>query len=196
MVGQEGFAGSQLIALAGSFARMAKHMAKQYIDTQALSRGPQNLAGQALVADLSRLVSDLPAQGDLSVAWSVAGRADSAGRRFVHVQAKGGVMLECQRCMKPFEWPIDISNEVEVVATEAELELDDDDVEGPDRIFCEGRLDALGLVEDELILSVPYVPRHDVCPGSQAADAEPAPEDEPAPKRESPFAVLGSLKKP
>lgn len=173
-------------------------MAKQYIDTQSLGRGPQHLAGQAAVADLSRLVSDLPEQGDLNVDWSMTGRADSSGRRFVHVQAQGAVVLQCQRCMKPFVWPIDISNEVEVVATEAELELDDDDVEGPDRIFCEGRLDALGLVEDELILSVPYVPRHDVCPGSQpvALDAEPAPEDEPAPKRESPFAVLGSLKKP
>ncbi|HRL21404.1 YceD family protein [Alcaligenes sp. SDU_A2] len=168
-------------------------MAKHYIDTQSLGRGPQRLAGQARVADLSRLVSDLPAQGDLVVDWSVAGRADSAGRNFVLVQAQGSVVLQCQRCMKPFEWPLDISNEVEVVATEAELELDDDDVEGPDRIFCEGRLDALGLVEDELILSVPYVPRHEVCPGNQP-DA--APEDEPPAKRESPFAVLGSLKKP
>jgi hypothetical protein len=31
------------------------------------------------------------------------------------------------------------------VATEEELELDDDDTEGPDRILCEGQLDVLGL---------------------------------------------------
>lgn len=147
-------------------------MTTQYIDTLNLARAPQEMSGQVLVEDLSRLVSDLPDQGDLRIDWSVSGREDSARRRFVHVQAKGSVILECQRCVKPFEWPIDISNEVQIVATEDELELDDDDTEGPDRILCEGQLDVLGLVEDELILSVPYVPRHEVCPDAQSLSME------------------------
>ncbi|QHS37088.1 hypothetical protein GWQ43_13905 [Alcaligenes faecalis] len=172
-------------------------MTTQYIDTLNLARAPQEMSGQVLVEDLSRLVSDLPDQGDLRIDWSVSGREDSARRRFVHVQAKGSVILECQRCVKPFEWPIDISNEVQIVATEEELELDDDDTEGPDRILCEGQLDVLGLVEDELILSVPYVPRHEVCPDTQSLSMEAKSDDldESAFERPSPFAVLGSLKK-
>ena len=172
-------------------------MTTQYIDTLNLARAPQNMVGQVLVEDLSRLVSDLPDQGDLRIEWSVSGREDSARRRFVHVLAKGCVILECQRCVKPFEWPIDISNEVQIVASEAELELDDDDTEGPDRILCEGQLDVLGLVEDELILSVPYVPRHEVCPDAQSLSMEAKSDDldESDFERPSPFAVLGSLKK-
>lgn len=172
-------------------------MTTQYIDTLNLARAPQEMSGQVLVKDLSRLVSDLPGQGDLRIDWSVSGREDSARRRFVHVQAKGSVILECQRCVKPFEWPIDISNEVQIVASEEELELDDDDTEGPDRILCEGQLDVLGLVEDELILSVPYVPRHEVCPDAQSLSMQAKSDDldESAFERPSPFAALGSLKK-
>jgi len=53
------------------------------------------------------------------------------------------------------------------------------------------RFDVLSQVEDELILSIPYVPKHVVCPGApaktEAGDAGPD-------KRPSPFAVLEKLK--
>lgn len=68
-------------------------MTTQYIDTLNLARAPQEMSGQVLVEDLSRLVSDLPDQGDLRIDWSVSGREDSARRRFVHVQAKGSVIF-------------------------------------------------------------------------------------------------------
>lgn len=163
---------------------------KQYIDTLNLSGGPKTVHGKVLCAELTRLVQDLPAQGDLAITWSLSASLDKLNRRMLDVRAQGSVMLECQRCMKPFVWPVDISNTVEVVADEAQLE-DDDDADGPDRILCSGRLDALGLVEDELILSIPYVPMHDVCPDTLELSAgEPIPESRP-----SPFAVLGELKK-
>ena len=49
-------------------------------------------------------------------------------------------------------------------------------------------------VPDELILEVPYVPRHTQCPESAELDAQ---ADEVASRQEppSPFAVLGQLKK-
>lgn len=163
---------------------------KQYIDTLSLSGGPQLVKGKVLSAQLVRLVQDFPVQGELEIEWSLSGSMDAVDRRLLEVRAQGSVMLECQRCIKPFVWPVDISNTVEVVSDEAQLE-DDDDVEGPDRILCSGRLDALGLVEDELILSIPYVPMHDVCPDSPALSAgEPIQESRP-----SPFAALGALKK-
>lgn len=163
---------------------------KQYIDILTLPRGPQVAEGRVLSSELERFNLDMPAQDDLAITWSVGASVDNTGRRLLEVRAQGSVMLECQRCLKSFVWPVDISNQVEVVSDEADLE-DDDDVAGPDRILCVGRLDALGLVEDELILSIPYVPMHEVCPDATDISLE---EDDVA-SRPSPFAALGDLKK-
>ena len=53
-------------------------------------------------------------------------------------------------------------------------------------------MDATGLVEDELILALPFAPMHEVCPGG-GADA--ATDDAPDTGRPSPFAALARLKK-
>jgi len=52
-------------------------------------------------------------------------------------------------------------------------------------------LDLIGLIEDELLLALPLVPRHDVCPQPLKVqdDAEPFEE------RAHPFAALCSLKR-
>jgi uncharacterized protein len=63
----------------------------------------------------------------------------------------------------------------------------------PEKVVGSHHFDLLAQVEDELILSIPYVPKHDVCPGAQAKASE-APAEEPAVKRPSPFAVLEQLK--
>jgi uncharacterized protein len=47
-------------------------------------------------------------------------------------------------------------------------------------------------VEDELILALPLVPRHDACPQPLAA---PATAEEPLAERPNPFAALAALKR-
>jgi uncharacterized protein len=70
----------------------------------------------------------------------------------------------------------------------AELDADHED----DVLALNRSLDLRSLVEDELLLALPLVPRHDVCP-------EPLPlvdDDENAePERANPFAVLAALKR-
>jgi uncharacterized protein len=53
-----------------------------------------------------------------------------------------------------------------------------------------GRLDLLPLLEDELILAVPLVPRHERCPEPLPLPAD-EPDEMPA---EHPFAKLAALK--
>ena len=75
-------------------------------------------------------------------------------------------------------------------AVKSEADLDDDtlreqsdeDDEGeegkgfvsnlPEKVVGSHHFDLLAQIEDELILSVPYVPKHDVCPGAQATPAK------------------------
>jgi uncharacterized protein len=107
-------------------------------------------------------------------------------------------------------YPIDSEVLLQLVKSEADLDddtsygdqsdEDDEDGEGkgfvsnlPEKVVGSHHFDLLAQIEDELILSVPYVPKHDVCPGAQANAGEASPE-EPAVKRPSPFAVLEQLK--
>lgn len=144
-------------------------------------------------------MADLPAQADSVVAWSVMGERNAAGQFFLHVRTKGTVMLECQRCLGPLQWPVDTHSRLQVVSTEAALGDDshqdaEQDQDSPERIVGSHRFDILALIEDEIILILPYVPKHDICP--TALDDLSSPNDiradEVAP---SPFAVLGRLKK-
>jgi uncharacterized protein len=169
----------------------------QYVDTYELTRAGQEVHGQAPIDQFERLIEDLPEQADTMVSWTVKGEMDSFGQRFLRVHVKAAPMLECQRCMKPFEWPVDSHNRLEVVNSEAALNVDDAADADPDdaiieRILGSQRLDVLALVEDEIILSLPYVPKHDVCT-LLSEPLEEEPDGDLA--RPSPFAVLGQLKK-
>ncbi len=170
----------------------------QYVDTFELTRSELRVAGQTPIAQFERLGWDLPEQDDSLVDWSVQGERDAFGQFFVRVTVKAAPTLECQRCLLPFKWPVDTSNRLQVVNTEAALESDSaQDEESEDaieRIVGSRRFDVLALIEDEIILSLPYVPKHDVCP---SASEHLVSQDEPEADevRPSPFAVLGQLKK-
>ena len=82
------------------------------------------------------------------------------------------------------------------VGSEAEAEQLDAESDD-DHLVLMPRLDLLLLVEDELILELPLVPRHEgVCPEPlpfpDVADAA----EEPADARPNPFAALAALRKP
>lgn len=168
----------------------------QYVDTYELTRGGHEVSGQAAIDQFERLIEDLPDQAVTTVSWVVKGEMDVFGQRFLQVHVKASPMLECQRCMQPFAWQVDSRNRLQVVNSEADLDageaadIDPDDL--IERILGSQRLDVLALVEDEVILSLPYVPKHDVCPSLPESLAE-EPDTDTA--RPSPFAVLGQLKK-
>ncbi|CAM3509209.1 Large ribosomal RNA subunit accumulation protein YceD [Bordetella sputigena] len=115
-------------------------------------------------------------------------------------------VLVCQRCVEPFVYPIDANVSLHLVKSEAELDDGADDTaqeaddaadvdEAPEKVVGSRHFDVLEQVEDELILNIPYVPRHDVCPGAplKTSAGEPA-QGADADKRPSPFAVLEKLK--
>lgn len=147
-------------------------------------------SGQNSLADFDRLIADLPEQqAGSQVQWSLQGRGTSTGRRFIQVRASAPVTLECQRCLRPFVLPVQVDNRLEVVREPSELEGDED--EEIERIVGSSRFDVLELIEDELILSLPSVPKHDQCPSAPSSTNEPVVEA----VRPSPFAVLERLKK-
>ncbi len=169
----------------------------QYVDTNEVTRLGQEVTGQTPLARFERLIADLPVQPDGLITWSITGSSDIHKQRFLDLHVQGEVTLDCQRCMGTMIWPIASHNRLQVVRTQEALDVaDDQDLDDPDkiidRIMGSPRLDVLELVEDELILSLPYVAKHDVCPSAPQMQDEDADIDTGRP---SPFAVLGQLKK-
>jgi uncharacterized protein len=100
--------------------------------------------------------------------------------------------MQCQRCLTPVLETVKADRSFRFVADEATAAALDDEVE-EDILVISRDFDALSLIEDELILSLPLVPLHEVCPEAlpmSAAD----PEFEAAAQRPNPFGVLAGLK--
>ncbi len=164
-------------------------------DVAAFAAGGASSAGEWPLAALSRLAcagSPGPDSADASVHWQATGaRAALAGaglQPLLHLVADAAVNLECQRCLRPMRVPLHVDRRLFFVEGEdaaAALDTDSED----DVLTLEPAIDLRALIEDELLLALPLVPRHEVCP-------EPLPlrGDDETPPEEHPFAALAALK--
>ena len=104
------------------------------------------------------------------------------------------VTLECQRCRKDIKHHVYVSYCFSPVVNDEKAEALPESYE-PVHVDEFGEIDLLGMIEDEIILSLPVVPVHDSehCEVSEAdmVFGELPPEAE----KPNPFAVLASLKK-
>ena len=98
---------------------------------------------------------------------SLNGRGASiSGRAGFTVSVQGSLGLTCQSCGAEFDLPVDSQSVIHVARDAAELASWDEEVF--ESIEATEKTSAIELVEDELLLSVPYVPR---CSKCGAADA-------------------------
>jgi DUF177 domain-containing protein len=166
------------------------------LDVAALAAEGVSLSGQWTASDLDRWCAmQTPAAGaaPAPVQWSVRGEQRRAVGRppqvWLHLHAKTIAWPTCQRCLRPFSQDLVVDRAVRFVDSEAQAEALDADSE-EDVLALEPTLDLRALVEDELLLAWPIVPRHASCevPDHRAGDDE-------VPGA-NPFATLASLKPP
>ena len=167
------------------------------LDIEALAQAGEERSGSWPLATFQRLASaTLPSPADApdAVAWRASGQLaplGGAGKQpALALEADAEVTLECQRCLQPLRWPLHVQRRLffvdgEAAAEALDAESDDDVLARPPS------LDLHSLVEDELILALPIVPRHEICPVPLAAPTE----DDAAAREESPFAALAALKR-
>ena len=158
--------------------------------------------GQCEQHELLRLAASLMAlPGDtlpLPVTWSANGeqRVHSGGppQAWLHLQAQATVTLQCQRCLHPMAETMTLERWFRFVGNEDEAERLDEESE-EDVLVVSRRFNVLELLEDELILALPLVPRHEICPQPLPITAgDDAVGDELAPA--NPFAALAALRGP
>jgi uncharacterized protein len=101
--------------------------------------------------------------------------------------------MVCQRCLGPVDVPLQVDQWFRFVADEATAEALDDEVE-EDLLALSREFDLHELIEDELLMALPLVPRHDECPDPVQLSTSDEDFDSASAERPNPFAALASLR--
>ncbi len=132
--------------------------AQAVIDSLEFARTEQTLHGNLPVPGLLRLQDSLhDALGQVDVV--VRGGKDGQRRPTLRVDVTGALHLRCQRCLGQLDYPLRLSNTL-LLVSQAEAESEELDEMEADWIVASSELDVAALIEDEIILSLPYAPRH------------------------------------
>lgn len=164
------------------------------LDLRAFCRHEGSLQGTWPLVKMERLGAGFSAASDGVASWSADGRlvpvTGGDAEIWLTLRARAEVPLQCQRCLQTMAQPLWVDRRFRFVRTEEEASGLDEESED-DVLVLPARLDLHELLEDELILAVPIVPRHEVCPEPLPLPEAPAPDAEAKP---NPFAALAALK--
>lgn len=164
------------------------------LDIAALAADAGQLAGEAEAATMPRWCAMQSPPADLAlpaVRWSARGeqrlQVGAPPQVWLHLRVWADAWATCQRCLQPFRTPIEVDRAFRFAASEGEAEELDADCE--DDVLALGpSFDLLGLVEDELVLAWPLVPRHERCSQPPHTAGDELPDDD------KPFAALAAWK--
>lgn len=119
----------------------------------------ERLAGELDVSQDARVADRLARNaGPAKVAWTIEGSRDGLGRPMLTVTVQGDLAVVCQRCLQSFNVRLDQRSELLLAREEPELARLD--AEEREVVLAAAPLDAVALIEDELLLSLPYAPMH------------------------------------
>lgn len=177
---------------------MSSEFVPSRLDVRAFARAGAILRGQDLLSKRERLYEETGRRGgERELAWEARGelRTDASGSAqvWLHLRVQASLPLTCQRCLGPVDVQIEVDRPFRFVATEEAAAAEDEDAE-EDVLVISRDFDLLELIEDELLMALPLVPRHEACPtevrlAAQDADFVASMEDKP-----HPFASLAGLK--
>jgi uncharacterized protein len=142
------------------------------LDVAAFCRDGSTLQSSCALPELPRLADSVIRLADGSaeppVEWQAAGsmQREHGGEPqcVVALKAQARVTLQCQRCLQPLVVPLVVARNFRFVRGEDEAARQDEEAgDEEDVLALAARFDFLGLVEDELLLALPIVPRHEAC---------------------------------
>jgi len=157
------------------------------IDSLEFAQTGQSLRGDLPIPELTRLRDSL---ADVlgKIEFVVKGGLDGRRRPTLSVEVSGVLHLQCQRCLGVLDYPLRISSTLLLVSPSG-VAAEDLEAEDAEWIEASTTLDVTELVEDEILLSLPYAPRHvdESCGRGPVATPESA--------KVLAFAKLGALKR-
>lgn len=158
------------------------------IDPRLLARAGSRLIGVVSLAGMTRLaemVHDLGDTADVELCFSI----DAQKRFRIDGTIGARVELICQRCLLPFDYRLTANPKLAVLVEEERAAMLPAEL---DPLVVDQFLAPAVLVEDELILALPLIPRHEEECCSVPVNARTGAESPPGETRR-PFAGLGRL---
>jgi uncharacterized protein len=177
---------------------MTQEFVASRLDVKAFAMAAGILSGHVTLSKCERLFAETNGQGgDRRIEWGARGelRVGSSGFQqiWLHLQASLTLPLICQRCLGPADIEVRVDRPFRFVATEEQAEAEDEEAE-EDVLAMQRDFNLIELIEDELLMAMPVVPRHEVCPTDvKLAVQDPDFEAESGGKP-NPFAALARLK--
>jgi uncharacterized protein len=167
---------------------MSKHV-PDFINPRRAAEGGYDVAGTVAftrMARLSKAVENHDGAAEVALHFAL----DEQGIPVVKGRVRSEAVLICQRCLSPLSVPIDLEVELGIVASDEEakrLPTHYDPL-----VAGEDRLAVAELVEDEILLALPAIPRHE--DAACTAGVTEAPAEQASGRTDNPFAVLEQLK--
>jgi len=181
-------------------ASSSRELDPRRLDVAAFASAAGEIAGEWPAERLPRLLAAGLDTDDAAprapIAWRAVGErrvlAGAGLQPSLAIDAATEITLECQRCLQRMRLLVHAERRIFFVDGEDAAAALDAESEN-DVLASAPAFDLAELIEDELLLALPLVPRHERCP-------EPLPrafvEDDPATApADNPFAVLAALKR-
>lgn len=167
----------------------------KYVDPTVLADRNACLEGSLPLVEMDRLGEILTdSAGRVSIKLNFARQGKWV---FVDGQLDALLYLKCQRCLEAIEWPVNSAFKLGVVRTLAQADLLPEGVE-PLLLSEEEKIVLQEVIEDELLLNLPVIPKHqEQCEVPSEAEQKPIELGEkPQTNKANPFAILANFKTP
>jgi uncharacterized protein len=138
-------------------------MSEQAIDAPKFARSGRRLKGVIPVEGLHRLRDVLHVK-EGNVEYELVGGVDPQGRPYLDLNVQTVLALTCQRCLGELRHNMSLDVRYLLVASEAEatrLEKQTALQQGLEVLVVETSLNIEPMIEDEVMLALPYSPRHE-----------------------------------
>lgn len=162
----------------------------RHLDVRKLARKAVLIEWKLDLDDLPRVRNAVVA-ADEKIAVSLQFDRDEERRFVITGTIKADSQLVCQRCLDATPFHIDVKVDVVVVWDEIEAQALPRHKEA---FVAQDEADLLELIEEEILLSIPYVAYHDKCDGVDGYKPDAPEADVKVEQKENPFKVLEQLK--
>ena len=168
-----------------------------HLDVKAFAQAANHLAGHNSLSKYERLMEETQGLGaDVMLNWSALGELQTdeavAEQVWLNLTVDVSLPLTCQRCLGPVDIAVSLKQSFRFVSSEADAEAQDEESE-EDVLALNPDFNLSDLIEDEVLMALPVVPRHDECPVELKLEVEDADFETASAEKRNPFAVLVKL---
>lgn len=176
---------------------MARIYSAQHLDIASFASDAGHLKGQAALQGFERLAREAQADiTNLQFQWSAVGAqkksATGSPDNWLFLQVQAHLPRVCQRCLEVVQIPLFVNRAFRFVQSE-EVAMEQDEQCDEDLLVLQSEFNLFDLIEDELLMEIPSIAKHETCPKvvkMATKDADFA--DDPGEKHH-PFALLARL---